>query len=164
MLTRVVFTGPWLESIKKNISREVYNTLTDPRIEDLDKGLVVELLKYIVYQKPPGAILVFLPGIGDITKVMKAMEDCNAFPKSICEIFPLHSKLPTLDQHKIFERPPGHLRKIIIATNIAETSITIDDIVYVIDSGKVKMKGLNVKDNMTTLKTEWVSQANLRQR
>ncbi|XP_026321483.1 ATP-dependent RNA helicase DHX36-like isoform X2 [Hyposmocoma kahamanoa] len=156
--------SPWLESIKKNISREVYNTLADPRIEELDKGLVVALLKHIVYQKPPGAILVFLPGIGDITKVMKLMDDTNEFPKSLCEIYPLHSKLASLDQRKIFERPPPHMRKIIIATNIAETSITIDDIVYVIDCGKVKMKGLNVEDNMTTLKTEWVSQANLRQR
>lgn len=160
----MVFSGPWLESIKKNISREVYNTLADPRIEELDKGLVVALLKHIVYQKPPGAILVFLPGIGDITKVMKLMDDTNEFPKSLCEIYPLHSKLASLDQRKIFERPPPHMRKIIIATNIAETSITIDDIVYVIDCGKVKMKGLNVEDNMTTLKTEWVSQANLRQR
>lgn len=56
------------------------------------------------------------------------------------------------------------MRKIIIATNIAETSITIDDVVYVIDCGKVKLKNFDVENNISTLKAEWVSLANARQR
>jgi HrpA-like RNA helicase len=56
------------------------------------------------------------------------------------------------------------VRKIIIATNIAETSITIDDVVYVIDCGKIKLKNFDVDNNITTLKPEWVSLANARQR
>ncbi|CAH0694644.1 unnamed protein product [Spodoptera exigua] len=103
-------------------------------------------------------------GIGDITNLMKIIESSNNFPKSRFDIYPLHSKLPSLEQHKIFQRPPDHVRKIILATNIAETSITIDDIVYVIDCGKIKYSGLNIEDNIPTLRTEWVSQANLRQR
>ena len=56
------------------------------------------------------------------------------------------------------------MRKIIIATNIAETSITIDDVVYVIDCGKIKLKNFDVDNNITTLRPEWVSLANARQR
>lgn len=56
------------------------------------------------------------------------------------------------------------VRKIILATNIAETSITIDDVVYVIDCGKIKMKNYDIKNNIQTLKPEWVSLANAKQR
>ncbi|XP_046969816.1 ATP-dependent DNA/RNA helicase DHX36-like [Vanessa cardui] len=155
--------GQWLESKKKHLSHDVYRTLQDSRIEDLNLELIVELLIYICKGKE-GAILVFLPGIGDITKLMRLMDESKCFPRSFHEIYPLHSKLPTLEQHRIFEKPKGNIRKIIIATNIAETSITIDDIVYVVDCGKIKMSGLNIEQNVSTLKTEWISQANLRQR
>ncbi|KAH9630288.1 hypothetical protein HF086_012473 [Spodoptera exigua] len=124
--------APWLESVKKQLPREVYNVLKDARIEDLNINLIFELLLYIC-KGEPGAVLIFLPGIGDITNLMKIIESSNNFPKSRFDIYPLHSKLPSLEQHKIFQRPPDHVRKIILATNIAETSITIDDIVYVID-------------------------------
>lgn len=56
------------------------------------------------------------------------------------------------------------VRKIILATNIAETSITIDDVVYVVDCGKIKMKNYDIKNNIQTLKPEWVSLANAKQR
>ncbi|XP_013189762.2 ATP-dependent DNA/RNA helicase DHX36 [Amyelois transitella] len=157
--------GPWLESLKKsgNINNDVYNTLSDYRIEELNTELILNLLIHIC-RGDPGAVLIFLPGIGDITKLLSLMEQSNAFPSNLYEIYPLHSKLPTVQQQKIFERPPDHIRKIIVATNIAETSITIDDIVYVIDCGRIKYNGLNVEDYITTLQTHWVSKANLRQR
>lgn len=56
------------------------------------------------------------------------------------------------------------IRKIVVATNIAETSITIDDIVFVIDGGKIKIKNYDVVNNISTLKPEFVSLANARQR
>ncbi|XP_073945461.1 ATP-dependent RNA helicase Rhau isoform X2 [Choristoneura fumiferana] len=155
--------APWLESVKKNLSRDVYMTLQDSRIEELNIDLILALLLHIC-KSPPGAILVFLPGMGDITKLISAMEKSAMFPRQHFEIYPLHSKLPTLDQRRIFDRPPPHIRKIIVATNIAETSITIDDIVYVIDCGRIKITGLNVEDNIQTLQNEFVSKANLMQR
>ncbi|CAF4752164.1 unnamed protein product [Pieris macdunnoughi] len=154
--------GPWLESIKNDIPLDVYKTLQDPEIETFNIDLIVVLLNYIC-KGDPGAILVFLPGIGEITKVMRCME-LTGFFNERHEIYPLHSKLATLEQHKIFMRPPLGVRKIILATNIAETSITIDDIVYVVDCGRIKVSGLNVEQNISTLKTEWVSKANLHQR
>lgn len=135
----------------------------NPRVEELNIDLIYELLLHIC-KGDPGAVLVFLPGIGEISKLMRMIEQSNAFPMSRYEIYPLHSKLPTIEQHKIFERPPSHIRKIIIATNIAETSITIDDIIYVIDCGKLKYRGLNVETHISTLQIEWIAKANLRQR
>ncbi|CAG4952139.1 unnamed protein product [Colias eurytheme] len=155
--------APWLESVKKDLTPHVYKTLQDSRIEKLNINLILELLIYIC-KGDPGAILVFLPGMGEIGKLIRSMETSNQFPSSRYEIYPLHSKLATLEQHKIFDRPPNGIRKIIIATNIAETSITIDDIVYVIDCGRLKISGLNVTKNISTLDIQWVAKANLRQR
>lgn len=72
--------------------------------------------------------------------------------------------MPTMSQKAIFSRPPKGTRKIVIATNIAETSITIDDVVFVVDAGKIKMSNFDVNSNLATLKPEWVSLANARQR
>lgn len=72
--------------------------------------------------------------------------------------------MPTVDQKLIFEVPSKEIRKIVIATNIAETSITIEDVVYVIDAGKIKLKRFDVAENLQTLEPEWVSLANARQR
>jgi ATP-dependent RNA helicase DHX36 len=79
-------------------------------------------------------------------------------------IYPVHSLMPTATQRAIFQRPPPGTRKVVIATNIAETSITIDDIVYVVDCGKIKITNFDLDSNLATLQPEWVSLANARQR
>ncbi|XP_047992891.1 ATP-dependent DNA/RNA helicase DHX36-like [Leguminivora glycinivorella] len=154
---------PWLKSFNGRLDKDVYTTLQDRRIEKLNFNLIIALLVHIS-RGPPGAVLVFLPGIHEIFKLMRMINESEMFPQSNYHIYPLHSKLPTIEQHKIFKRPPRHIRKIIIATNIAETSITIDDIVYVVDCGRVKMKGMDVEHNISTLETEFESKANLMQR
>jgi len=65
---------------------------------------------------------------------------------------------------EIFNRPPAGLRKVVIATNIAESSITIDDVVYVIDSGKHKEKTYDAEKNLSMLLPSWVSKASAIQR
>lgn len=92
------------------------------------------------------------------------MEKSGKFPSSRYRIFPLHSQMPTVDQRQIFERPPAGIRKIILSTNIAETSITIDDVVFVIDCGKIKISNFNAETNTKSLVPEWVSLANASQR
>ena len=76
----------------------------------------------------------------------------------------LHSTLSTAEQKVVFEHPPGTYRKIVIATNIAETSITIDDVVYVVDTGKCKENGYDPNTRMQLLLEQWVSRASAKQR
>lgn len=73
--------------------------------------------------------------------------------------------LPTNDQRRVFDIPPKGERKIIVSTMISETSVTIEDVVYVVDSGKTKLKTIDVaKDNLNCLGEQWISKANARQR
>ena len=55
-------------------------------------------------------------------------------------ILPIHSTVPPEDQRKVFNRPPPRVRKIVLATNIAETAITIDDVAFVVDTGRMKVR------------------------
>jgi ATP-dependent RNA helicase DHX36 len=92
------------------------------------------------------------------------ISDSGYFPPYQYLVFPLHSLMPTVEQKQIFEEPPHGMRKIIIATNIAETSITIDDVVYVIDCGKIKVTNFDAATNSDILAPQWVSLANANQR
>lgn len=145
-------------------SPRIVEQLKNPASDEIQVNLVVELIAYICKEKGPGAILVFLPGWDKISAVNKAMSQSGMFPQRSHRIIPLHSQLPTANQKEVFDRPPQGVRKIILATNIAETSITIDDVVFVIDCGKIKIKNFDVSGNVSTLKEEWVSLANARQR
>lgn len=66
------------------------------------------------------------------------MEDKKLSESMKYVVYTLHSKMQTGEQRKVFKPTPPNVRKIILSTNIAETSLTIDDVIYVIDSGKVK--------------------------
>lgn len=150
--------------IEKKYPMSVINQLRNPNCENLSLELIEELIKHICTTKEPGAILVFLPGMMDIIKLNKIMLNSGHYPTNKYIIYPLHSRMPTIDQRLIFKEPPLGVRKIIIATSIAETSITIEDVVYVIDCGKTKLSRFDVNKNMETLEPEWVSKANAKQR
>lgn len=149
---------------EKKYEPRVINQLRNPLSEDLSLELIEELVRYICNTKNPGAILIFLPGMMDISKLNKMMLNSGHYPSHKYVIYPLHSRMPTVDQKLIFKEPPHGIRKIIIATSIAETSITIEDVVYVINCGKTKLGKFDVKNNIQTLKPEWVSLANAKQR
>uniref|UniRef100_A0A8D8F423 RNA helicase n=1 Tax=Culex pipiens TaxID=7175 RepID=A0A8D8F423_CULPI len=125
--------------------------------------LVEAILNFIDQQNVPGAVLVFLPGWNLIFALMKFLQSKPQFSGSKCTILPLHSQLPREDQRKVFQHF-GNSRKVILATNIAETSITIDDIVYVIDICKARMKLFTSHNNMTSYATVWAARTNLEQR
>jgi ATP-dependent RNA helicase DHX36 len=74
------------------------------------------------------------------------------------------SQVQSLEQRKAFQRPPEGVRKIVLATNLAETAITIDDVVYVVDSGRVKEKSYCPHTAVSTLQQAWVSRASAHQR
>uniref|UniRef100_A0A3P8YHJ1 RNA helicase n=1 Tax=Esox lucius TaxID=8010 RepID=A0A3P8YHJ1_ESOLU len=80
------------------------------------------------------------------------------------QVFTLHSNMQTADQKKVLKNTPAGVRKIILSTNIAETSITVNDVVFVIDSGKVKEKSFDALNHVTMLKMVWISKASALQR
>lgn len=161
----IALMEPFYRNLKaRGYPNWVTESLRNYNEEEIDCELIVTLIRHICEKKEPGAILVFLPGWQQISKVNGLLMDQRYFQSGMQLIIPLHSQMPTVNQKEIFNRPPPGVRKIILATNIAETSITIDDVVYVVDCGKVKIKNFDVECNMATLKPTWVSMANARQR
>lgn len=149
---------------EKKYTKDVINQIRNSNSEELSLNLIENLLRYICNTKGPGAILIFLPGMMDIIKLHRLLMDSGCYPSSKYVIYLLHSRMPTVDQKLIFKEPPDGIRKIIIATSIAETSITIEDVIYVINSGKTKFGKYDVEKNIQTLNSEWVSLANAKQR
>ena len=125
--------------------------------------LIADLIEYICKLEEDGAILVFLSGLGEIKSAMEEISKREGLLDNAI-IFPLHSTLSNAEQTAIFQRPPKGKRKIVLSSNIAETSITIDDVVFVIDSGRVKENRYDDLNKMPTLTETWVSKASARQR
>ncbi|CAK4080336.1 unnamed protein product [Aphanomyces euteiches] len=125
--------------------------------------------------EPEGDILLFLTGQEEIdTCVRQIAAECQALDQKKVgpvDVWPLYSTLPPAQQQKIFNQAPGPAfpggppgRKIVVATNIAETSLTIDGIVYVIDPGFSKQKVYNPRIRISSLLVSPISRASAQQR
>lgn len=155
----------YLRTLEGRYSDDTINTLVMlDSDEKIDLDLIVSLIRHIVLNEEEGAILVFLPGWDNISGLNDLLMAQQMFRSDRFVIIPLHSLMPTVNQTQVFKRPPPGVRKIVIATNIAETSITIDDVVYVIDGGKIKETNFDTNNNISTMAEEWVSLANAKQR
>ena len=112
-----------------------------------------------------GAVLVFLPGLMEITNLYEILQaNRKQLPPDKFRIFPLHSSLSSEEQQRVFDKMPPGVRKVVISTNIAETSVTIDDVVFVVDCGRHKENRFDAVNRMPQLMETWVSRANSRQR
>lgn len=137
----------------------------EPESDYLDAALVTVMQIHLT--EPPGDILLFLTGQEEIdTSCEILFERMKALGPSVPEliILPVYSALPSEMQSKIFDPAPAGSRKVVIATNIAETSITIDHIYYVIDPGFVKQNAYDPKLGMDSLVVTPISQAQAKQR
>jgi len=114
----------------------------------------------------PTGVLVFLSGAKEIETALKAvlaLEEFNDVPARDW-VLPLHGGLPADEQKRVFLQPPPGIRKIVLATNVAETSITISDIGYVIDTCRMKEMRYDAVRRMSSLEDTVVSRTNARQR
>lgn len=137
----------------------------EPEPDYLDASLITVMQIHL--SEPPGDILVFLTGQEEIDTSCEILyERMRALGPSVPEliILPVYSALPSEMQTRIFEPAPPGARKVVLATNIAETSITIDGIYYVVDPGFVKQNAYDPRLGMDSLVVTPVSQAQARQR
>jgi small subunit ribosomal protein S24e len=132
--------------------------------------LIAMTIAHVLGQSDSGHVLTFLPGWDDIMTVNRFLEEqghslgYNFKDSSKFTIHMLHSSVPLAEQQVIFEPPKEGVRRIILATNIAETSVTIPDVVYVVDSGKVKEQRYDPDRHMSSLVSAWIGGSNLNQR
>ncbi|KAL4392850.1 probable pre-mRNA-splicing factor ATP-dependent RNA helicase DEAH4 [Arachis ipaensis] len=119
-------------------------------------------------REPEGDVLIFMTGQDDIEKLVSKLEDkVRSLEEGSCMdaiILPLHGSLPPELQVRVFNPPPPSCRRIIVATNIAETSLTVDGVVYVIDSGYVKQRQYNPSTGMYSLDIVQISKVQANQR
>ncbi|HQR28127.1 MAG TPA: ATP-dependent RNA helicase HrpA [Nocardioides sp.] len=111
----------------------------------------------------PGDVLVFLPGEREIRDTADALADLgSADRRGGLEVVPLYSRLSAAEQHRVFEPHGG--RRVVLATNVAETSLTVPGIRYVVDTGVARISRYSTRTKVQRLPVEPVSQASARQR
>ena len=141
--------------------------LADDELE-LPAPLVAATISHVLQQSDSGHVLVFLPGWEEISSVQRILLE-GSLPlefndQSKYNIHVLHSTIPLAEQQVIFDPPPKGVRRVILATNIAETSVTIPDVVYVIDTAKIKELRFDPDRHISSLVSAWVGSSNLNQR
>ncbi|KAF1985745.1 P-loop containing nucleoside triphosphate hydrolase protein [Aulographum hederae CBS 113979] len=149
-----------------------YSALTRNALKEYDEyridfELIFRLIEQIAtdptYEFYSKALLVFLPGIAEIRELNDMLSGHPFFSRNWV-IYPLHSTIASEDQQQAFVVPPPGVRKIVIATNIAETGITIPDVTCVIDTGKHKEMRFDERRQLSRLIQSFISKANAKQR
>ncbi|XP_043999980.1 ATP-dependent RNA helicase DHX29 isoform X1 [Gambusia affinis] len=157
--------GPDLDHFSSR-TRQVLQFMNPNKI---NVDLLVDLLDYLdkspQFAEVDGAVLVFLPGLAHIQQLCDVLSSDKRFrEKNRYKIVALHSTLSSKDQAAAFTVPPAGVRKIVLSTNIAETGVTIPDVVFVIDTGKTKENKYHESSQMSSLVETFVSKASALQR
>lgn len=119
-----------------------------------------DAVEKIINAHEPGDILVFMPGMGEINATIGALQSIRVSEKLLC--IPLHGELTPEQQDLAFQ--PSDRRKIVVATNVAETSVTIDGVCSVVDSGLARVARYDAERGISTLHIEEISRASADQR
>ncbi|PIL32118.1 hypothetical protein GSI_06824 [Ganoderma sinense ZZ0214-1] len=157
-------------TLEKRYSPQTISTvnLLDERLIPYD--LIVRLLEQLCFEDPEyasysSAILIFMPGMGEIRRLNDMLTEHPAFSADDqFRVYPLHSTISSDQQGAVFDIPPAGIRKIVIATNIAETGITIPDITCVIDTGKHREMRFDEKRQISRLVETFIARSNAAQR
>ncbi|GLB81467.1 ATP-dependent RNA helicase HrpA [Mycobacterium kiyosense] len=145
-----IHTGP-LEDEPDDPDHEIVRTETRDEIE-----AIVDAIGEL-QAEPPGDVLVFLSGEREIRDTAEALADLEN-----TEVLPLYARLPTADQQKVFAHHTG--RRVVLATNVAETSLTVPGIRYVVDPGNARISRYSRRLKVQRLPIEPISQASAAQR
>eukprot|EP00930_Biecheleria_cincta_P045190 TRINITY_DN31156_c0_g1_i1.p1 TRINITY_DN31156_c0_g1~~TRINITY_DN31156_c0_g1_i1.p1 ORF type:complete len:1684 (+),score=300.69 TRINITY_DN31156_c0_g1_i1:465-5054(+) len=156
------------ETTIKTRIKEVFSEIKEPGsakkidVRHCDKFQVIILELLEVIAEPGSTILVFLPGIAEISSLWeeaRVLEDNGRF-----KVFPLHSMVPREEQELVFQEPDPQVTNVVLATDIAESSITLPHVVAVIDLGLHRRMDHDVGKGIATLATKWISKAAAKQR
>ncbi|XP_073305174.1 DExH-box ATP-dependent RNA helicase DExH5, mitochondrial-like isoform X3 [Primulina huaijiensis] len=149
----------------KGYTSQTQESLSCWNPDSLGFNLIEYLLCNICENETPGAILVFLTGWDDISALMNKLQTHPILgDTSRVLLLACHGSMACSEQKLIFDKPGDGIRKIVLATNIAETSITIDDVVFVIDCGKSKESSYDALNNTPCLLPSWISKGSAKQR
>lgn len=145
------------------------SSTSSPSEGDTDDGDDVDTLLRALREldrEPDGDVLVFLPGEAEIRDAADAVRGMYARDARPTEVLPLFGRLSAAEQHRVFEPStvPGVRRRIILATNVAETSLTVPGIRYVVDAGTARISRYSARSKIQRLPIEAISQASAQQR
>ncbi|WLS87190.1 ATP-dependent helicase HrpB [Serratia marcescens] len=138
------------------VERQYQPLASHQRLED---GVAAAVKRLLAEQ--PGSLLLFLPGVAEINRVLERLTGEVASDTDLC---PLYGALPLAQQQKAIQPAASGRRKVVLATNIAETSLTIEGIRLVVDSGLERVARYDVRNGLTRLATQRISQASMVQR
>ncbi|XVF84733.1 hypothetical protein PTKIN_Ptkin17bG0061900 [Pterospermum kingtungense] len=149
----------------KDFSPQTRESLSCWNPDCIGFSLIEYLLSYICENERPGAVLVFMTGWDDINSLKdKLLAHPLLGDPSRVLLLTCHGSMASSEQKLIFEEPEDGVRKIVLTTNIAETSITINDVVFVLDCGKAKETSYDALNNTPCLLPSWISKVSAQQR
>ena len=156
-------------SMKVGVNTKSFRGNEAKEVSELTIQLLIEVAKHVAALETDagrqGSILCFLPGWDEIKSAMSILEettDPDLYEKLL--VIPLHSTIPQEEQQKVFIPAKEGVVKVILATNIAESSVTINDVLAVVDSGLVREMSWNAESGMSTMQTVTTSRASATQR
>ncbi|MFC5060681.1 ATP-dependent RNA helicase HrpA [Actinomycetospora atypica] len=158
--------APIIEVSGRTFPVEVrYRPLTDEEGQGVDQlDGIVEAVEELRREGPGGDVLVFLAGEREIRDTADALNALPDRPTDPLDVLPLYARLSSAEQHRVFEPGASNRRRIVLATNVAETSLTVPGIRYVVDPGYARISRYSQRTKVQRLPIEKISQASATQR